>query len=201
MRQSGRGGFVVMSSPTKNGVAVSGIEAAAHADDTDYLKGDTVIVEAGAEKKQAYCTQSHTSSTSGGLTITGGNLAGTDVDNWREVPVGTLVQLRNWTLTGSQATEDITVVLDDEDTTESRTDANTASLDVFMDPKDNAQKAFEPNVNAKFELYPMGNTTTPYPKRTFTGTIADVNEGFSTTPLSISLSINIQGGVTREVIS
>ena len=102
--QNGRGGFLTITSPTREGVALTGVEPADWAATKAYVQGDMVLIGTDPNVKQVLCIEDHLSK-AGGLTNTAGTLAGTEASNWQEVEKGLVYQLSNWTLTETEETE------------------------------------------------------------------------------------------------
>ena len=199
--RNGRGGYLAITTPTRDGVAVTGGDADDWAAATTYVAGQQVIAGSDPNQLQALCLTSHMSAV-GGLTVTAGALAGTEASNWKQVPTGLVYQLSNWTLEDSEDTEAVTRVADDQDTTTSTDITATGTAEVFLDPDENVQQVLRTGNQASFTLYPIGiptNTGAKYFTRTFDARITSVSEAFSTTPLVQTINYAVQGDITRAI--
>ena len=199
--QNGRGGFLTITSPTREGVALTGVEPADWAATKTYVQGDMVLIGTDPNVKQVLCIEDHLSK-AGGLTNTAGTLAGTEASNWQEVEKGLVYQLSNWTLTETEDTETATRTFDSTDQNTSDRITASGTADVFMDVDENIQKALSTGVEAAFKLYPHGIPETSgqkYPVRTFNAKVSSVGESFATTPLLVATTFNVVGDISRTI--
>ena len=199
---NGRGGYLTITTPTRDGVALTGTDPNAWAAGTTYVAGEMVLIGTGTDTRQLLCETSHVSG-AGGLTNTGGTIGGTEEDNWRVVDRGLVYQLSNWTLDEAEETEAVTRTIDSADTTTSTTITATGTAEVFMDVDENIQNALQTGIQGAFKLYPHGKPTTTgqrYFSRSFDARITSVGEAFSTTPLVATINFSVPGGtITREI--
>ena len=195
MRTSGRGGYAAISAGDPTAVPAPPAWAAA----TTYKLDQVVSVGSGAATVQAQCVLPHTAAATG-LSVAAGVLSGADASNWRLVPTGALVSLRNWTYDSSEATTTETYVNEMSDRTVGTTLTTTGQLVVADNDEDGfdvAQRALKVQNEFALKLYPKG-IASGNPMYAGTARITSESSGFSTSVQERTFAFAIQGDWVRS---
>ena len=193
-RTSGRGGYAVISGGDPTALTAPPAWAAS----TDYVIDNEVTIGAGADLRTVQCVTAH-SSAALGLVNTAGVLSGPQLANWREVPNGALIALRNWSFSTTESTEEEDYVNESTSRTVGTSIATTGQLVVADNDEDGfdiAQRALIVQNQVTLELYTKG-IGTGRPKYTGTARFTGESSAYSTTTQERTFDFGIQGSWVR----
>ena len=189
-------GLLVITSPTLNGNAITGITFPAWAASTTYQEGAQVTVSNGSFR----CIRNH-QSTAGGLTNTGGTPGGTQLSNWLAVPAGNVAQMSDrLTYTTGGETQTFRKANLTGTSTFSAVRADTIQATVYEDPDDLAQKGLVQDAKMTVEFYTQGRSEASgdkRPKATASVTVTSIGGGFNFgSPTERTIDFAVDGQIT-----
>lgn len=194
-RKNGRGGVAAISAGSPTAVP----EPKVWATGTSYKLDDVVKIVTGGNTSYARCVLPHAASANGLTAAADGVIGGNDSGNWKAIPQGTLVALRNWTFETAETTQTETYVIEDEDRTIGTQVATTGELVVADDDADGAdvaQRALAVGNQFTLKLYPKG-VGSGLPVYSGTARITRESGAFSTETQERRFSFGVQGSWTR----
>ena len=194
-RTNGRGGFATIS----DGAPTVVPEPDGWGATKEYDLDDVVRVTTGNHKVDAICVIKHTSAASGLSATAVGGLEGADKGNWKAIPIGTLVALRNWSYEVRAETATETYVLDSTDRTVTTQVVTTGQLVVADDDADGAdvaQRALAVGNQFNLTLFPKGKEAGK-PQWSGKARITQESGAFSTNTLERTFAFTVDGAWTR----